>query len=90
MVISGYAGTGTGTSYFSIFVIPKFEGTWLYNYTIIDVLHLDFQSFEKVADYIHKEILGALFMWLLILGHICAALYHHYINKDRTINKMTL
>ncbi|MEP1958613.1 MAG: hypothetical protein ABJK12_16715 [Kangiellaceae bacterium] len=26
---------------------------------------------------------------MLVVGHVSAALFHHFINKDRTLSKMT-
>ena len=47
------------------------------------------QSAQRAIDFIHKDILGAWVVWLLILGHVLAALYHHFIRGDRTLRKMT-
>lgn len=47
-----------------------------------------FEEFEKPIDFIHKS-LGAWIVWVLIFGHALAALYHHYVKKDRTLQKMT-
>jgi cytochrome b561 len=33
--------------------------------------------------------MGAWLVWMLILGHIAAAMYHHFIKRDRTLLKMT-
>ncbi|MEP4100609.1 cytochrome b [Paraglaciecola sp.] len=89
MVATGYMGTGTDTKFFNIFNIPKFADTVLFQSIVVDLLKTDFKAFEKVVDYIHKDIMGSLLMWMLIIGHVLAALYHHFILKDRTIIKMT-
>jgi cytochrome b561 len=36
---------------------------------------------------LHGELLKSL-LWLFIIGHIAAALYHHFILKDGLINRM--
>jgi cytochrome b561 len=90
MPVTGYIGTGVNTEYFFLWDIPKFENTWLFEYLVRDGLGLTFEEFEKPLDFIHKEILGAWLVWLLILGHVSAALYHHFIKKDRTLHKMTI
>lgn len=90
MVVTGYIGTGVNTEYFFLFDIPKFEGTPMFSALVTDGLGISFEAFEKPVDFIHKEILGAWVVWLLISGHILAALYHHFAKKDRTIYKMTV
>jgi len=89
MVVTGYVGTGVNTEYFMLFDIPKFEDTWLFNVILTDGLGMTFKEFEKPIDFIHKDIFGAWLMWLLILGHFSAAMYHHFVKKDRTMLKMT-
>lgn len=89
MPITGYIGTGANTDYFTLFEIPKFEDTALFSTIVADGLGMTFDQFEKPIDFIHKEILGSWLTWILILGHVLAALYHTYIKKDRTLQKMT-
>ena len=90
MVITGYIGTGVNTEYFFLFDIPKFENTPLFTSLVTNGLGINFEAFEKPVDFIHKDILGAWIVWLLIAGHVMAALYHHFIKKDRTLYKMTV
>lgn len=87
--ITGYLGTGVATEWFFWFDIPKFEQTWLFEWLVVGQLGLDFVTFERPVDFIHKEILGKWLAWLLIVGHAGAALYHHYVKKDDTLRKMT-
>ena len=89
MPITGYIGTGVDTEFFFLFDIPKFESTALFQFMVADGLGLTFKEFEKPIDFFHKEIMGAWVVWLLILGHIAAALYHHFVKKDRTLKRMT-
>lgn len=88
MPVSGYVGTGIATEFFYLFQIPKFEETWLFEVFVWDYLGLTFKEFEAPIDYFHKNIMGAWLVWILILGHSMAALYHHFIFKDRTLAKM--
>lgn len=88
MVLTGYFGTGANTEYFSLFEIPKFEDTAVFSNLVFGGLDLTFDEFEKPMDFIHKDILGSWLVWMLILGHIIAALYHTYIKKDQTLYKM--
>jgi cytochrome b561 len=89
MVITGYIGTGVDTEYFFLFDIPKFESTQIFSLVVSEGLGLNFEQFEKPVDFIHKDILGAWVVWMLIAGHVAAALYHHLIKRDRTLYKMT-
>lgn len=87
MPLTGYLGTGVATEFFFWFEIPKFADTWLFQLLIQDWLGLSFELFEVPMDFIHKEG-GAYLVWVLILGHAAAALYHHIRLKDRTLLKM--
>lgn len=89
MPVTGYLGTGVDTEYFFMFDIPKFESTQLFNALVIEGLGMTPDEFEEPIDFIHKKVFGAWLAWMLILGHAGAALYHHFIIKDNTLNKMT-
>ncbi|MFT5925056.1 MAG: cytochrome b561 [Paraglaciecola sp.] len=89
MPLTGYFGTGANTEFFFLFDIPKFESTGLFTTLFAEGLGLSFAEFEKPLDFIHKDIGGAWLVWLLILGHAMAALYHHFVKQDRTLIKMT-
>lgn len=87
MPITGYLGTGVDTEYFFISDITSFKSTDIFaSYFAAD---MTFKEFEKPIDFIHKDIMGKWLVWLLILGHISAALYHQFVKKDRTMKKMT-
>jgi cytochrome b561 len=90
MPITGYLGTGVNTEFFFLFDIPKFESTWLFESLVRDGIGITFKEFEEPIDFIHKQILGAWLVWILIAGHVLAALYHHFIKQDRTLHKMTI
>ncbi|MEM6581644.1 MAG: cytochrome b [Pseudomonadota bacterium] len=89
MPLTGYLGTGAATDYFFLFEIPKFEDTQLFTLLVSNGLGLTFEEFEAPIDTIHKSIMGEWVVWLLILGHALAALYHHYVKQDDTLRKMT-
>lgn len=89
MPVTGYIGTGVNTEFFFMFDIPKFEQTPMFAALVSDGLGVSFEAFEKPVDFVHKEILGAWVVWLLILGHVLAALYHHRVKKDRTLLRMS-
>lgn len=90
MPLTGYLGTGGNTNFFFLFEIPKFADTPLFTWLVSDGLGLTFKEFEKPIDFIHKELLGEWLAWLLILGHVLAAIYHQRVRKDRTMEKMSL
>lgn len=90
MPVTGYLGTGVATEFFFMFDIEKFPNTWVFTQVIQEGMGISFEAFEKPIDFIHKEILGAWFVWMLIAGHAMAALYHHFVRKDRTLKKMTI
>jgi cytochrome b561 len=90
MPLTGYIGTGVNTEYFFMFDIPKFESTYLYNLLVTDELGISFKEFEEPIDFVHKNIGGAWLVWMLILGHVIAALYHHFVKKDKTLQKMMI
>ncbi|THF63019.1 cytochrome b [Pseudothauera nasutitermitis] len=88
MPLTGYLGTGVATELFFLFDVPKFEDTYLFKTVVEGWMGLGFKEFEQPMDFIHKNG-GAYLVWLLILGHAGAALYHHYTLEDRTLLKMT-
>ncbi len=90
MPLTGYIGTGVNTEYFFMFDISKFESTYLYNLLVTDGLGVSFKEFEEPIDFVHKNIGGAWLVWMLILGHVLAALYHHFVKKDKTLQKMMI
>jgi cytochrome b561 len=89
MPVTGYIGTGVATEFFFMFDIEKFQNTWVFTQVIQEGLGISFETFEKPIEFIHKDILGAWLVWMLITGHVMAALYHHFVRKDRTLKKMT-
>ena len=40
-------------------------------------------------DVAERNLLGEWLVWMLVLGHALAALYHHVVKKDDTLRKMT-
>lgn len=90
MPLTGYMGTSVNTEFFFIADITKFEDTSLFSFMVESGLVASFSAFEEPIDYIHKNILGAWFVWLLILGHVLAAFYHHLVKQDKTLEKMML
>jgi len=89
MPITGWLGTGGRTlNFFWLFDIPTFRGTQLFDWLIVGQLGMDFETFEKPIDTLHKAIMGRWLFSTLIVTHILAALYHHHYVKDNTLKKM--
>ena len=88
MPITGYMGTKLDANYFLLIDIPKFSDTALYSLLVEQWLGMNWESFEPIMDFIHKES-GAYVVWVLIALHAGAALYHHFIRKDQTLRRMT-
>ena len=89
MPVTGYIGTGVAAEYFYLFQVPKFEDTWLFDVLVSNMLGMTFKEWEEPIDFFHKEVMGAWLVWLLIVGHAGAALYHHFVFRDRTLVKMS-
>ncbi|PWK53298.1 cytochrome b [Pleionea mediterranea] len=82
--IASYLSSGGGRiTYFLLFDITHFPDFHLFNFFGVSL-----EALEDPAELIHSY-LGAWVVWLLILGHVLAALYHHFIKRDKTIHKMT-
>ncbi len=90
MPLTGYIGTGVNTEFFFLTDITKFENTSLFDWLVNDKLGMTFEEFEEPIDFIHKDIGGKWVVWLLILVHVSAAMYHHFVKNDRTLSKMWL
>lgn len=89
MVVTGYTGTGVDTEFFFLFDITRFENTPLFTALVTEGLGLSFKEFEQPIDFIHKQLFGEWLAWMLVAGHFTAAMYHHFVRKDRTLHKMT-
>ncbi|WP_299793163.1 cytochrome b [uncultured Shewanella sp.] len=88
MPLTGYMGTGANTEFFFLFDISKFADTWIYQALVVDGLNSSFEAIEPTMDFIHKEIGGKWLVWILILGHAMAAMYHHFVKRDNTLKRM--
>jgi cytochrome b561 len=85
MPLTGYFGTGAPTD-FGWFAIPSFEDSRWFGW--ISGGSISFEQWEKPLDFFHKEIGGALLVWILIVIHTGAALYHHYYRKNDTLRRI--
>ena len=87
MPLTGYLGTGVNTEFFSMFDITMFKDTAIYNSLVTNSLSMSWEVFEPPVDFVHKQG-GKFLVWILILSHAGAALYHHYIRKDNVLKRM--
>ncbi len=87
MPITGYLGTGVDTEFFFLFDITQFRETALYEQWITQGLGLSWDEFEEPIDFVHKKS-GEYFVWVLILLHVSAALFHHFHKKDNVLRRM--
>ncbi len=44
-------------------------------------IHMSFEAWEQPLDVFHHHIGGALLVWILIVIHAGAALYHRYYKE---------
>lgn len=86
MPLTGYLGTGGPTDLW-LFDLPAFKNTALFQTVFVDGLGIDWASFEPPLDAFHHFI-GGKFLWILILLHAGAAIYHHLLMRDRTLARM--
>lgn len=87
MPLTGYMGTKLDTNFFLLFEIPKFSDTWLYSILVEQWLNMTWEQFEDIVDAIHKNG-GKYVVWVLILLHAGAAMYHHMVRKDIVLKRM--
>lgn len=89
MPLSGWLGFGVPSlTFYGMFDIPSFMGTGIFDWSVIANTGLTFEEWEKPLDYFHKNIMGQKILWMLILVHVGAALYHHFGLKDKTLKRM--
>ena len=82
MPISGYLGCGVAIEFMGLGDIPSFKDTGLFK-----SLGVAWEAFEKPVDFVHKNS-GAYLVWVLVLLHAGAALFHHYIKRDDVLRRM--
>jgi len=88
MPLSGWMGSGGPIHFFNLVDIPPFKVSSLFHWMLDQGWFESFDTFEVPVDYFHKNIGGATLLWMLIVVHAGAALYHHIIVKDRTLVRM--
>lgn len=86
MPISGWFMFG-GKINFEIFQLSTFRDTGLGQW-LLDLFNTDLDTWEKKWEYFHKEISGKWVLWILIVFHTAAALYHHFFKKNDVLTKI--
>lgn len=83
MPLTGYLGTGGAAPInLYLFEIPKFPNTALFQ-----ALNIDWATFEPPMDVVHHFV-GKWVAWAVVLLHIVAAFYHHFIRHDTVLVRM--
>lgn len=85
--LTGYLGTGAPSKLFFFIDVPAFKTTAIFHTVVEGWMGLSYEAFEKPIDFIHKTG-GEYIVSALIVIHIAAALYHHFIVKDATLKRM--
>ncbi|MEN4905132.1 cytochrome b [Luteimonas sp. TWI1416] len=85
MPLTGYLGTGAPTD-FGLFVVPGFNETAAFQW-LSSTWQLSWEAFEAPIDVIHHA-LGKWVVWVIVLGHVAAALHHHWIRRDDVLLRM--
>lgn len=85
MPVTGYLGTSHYTS-FGLFIIPSFADTAAFAW-VSQITNMTFKEFEAPVDAIH-HFLGEWIAWPVVLLHIAAALYHHWVRRDQVLTRM--
>lgn len=83
MPFTGYFGTGgNGVIDLYLFTIPRFPNTQLFQW-----LNINWATFEPVMDGFHHFI-GKWVAWLVVVLHVAAAFYHHFVRHDTVLTRM--
>ncbi|WP_295932636.1 cytochrome b [uncultured Xanthomonas sp.] len=85
MPLTGYIGTGAPTD-LGLFRIPGFNETALFAW-ISRTWHLSWEAFEAPIDVVHHFI-GKWIAWVVVLLHVAAALFHHWVRRDEVLTRM--
>jgi len=86
MPLSGYLNTYDPTD-FGFFVIPAFKDTRLFSWMSSAFGLASWHDVEKPMEAIHR-FTGKWVGWPLVLIHVGAALYHHFVRKDDVLGRM--
>lgn len=85
MPLSGYMNTYDPTD-FGLFVIPAFKDTAIFAW-MSSAFGVTWKEVEAPMEAIHR-FTGKWIGWPLVVIHVAAALYHHFIRKDAVLARM--
>ncbi|MFL2545828.1 MAG: cytochrome b [Candidatus Rariloculaceae bacterium] len=86
MPVTGYIGNGVGVSYGDFRVTPFQETSvaiWAMN-----AFDVTYEELEVPFDTFHYRIAGPFILWVFVLIHASAAIYHHVALKDNVLARM--
>lgn len=86
MPLTGYLSTGLDPEIFTLFTLPKFGDTAAWAW-LSQSFALDMEALEEPLHAFHHFV-GEWVLWLLVLGHSGAALFHHFVRKDNVLRRM--
>ena len=84
MPVTGYLGTYRDAEYLGI---TNFGDTRLFAW-LGARLGTTWEAFEVPLDYLHRDVGGGGLLWVLILTHVAAVLYHALVRRDGTLRRM--
>lgn len=85
MPVTGYLGTGMATN-FGLFEIPSFRDTAAFGW-ISRAFQVTWLEFEAPVDVVHHFV-GKWIAWLVVVAHVAAALFHHFMRRDDVLRRM--
>jgi len=85
MPITGYLGTGAPTD-FGLFTVTGFNETSLFAW-IRQTFDVTWEAFEAPIDVVH-HFLGKWVAWGIVVLHVAAALFHHWVRRDEVLTRM--
>ena len=83
--LSGYGATRRPSAYLSF--VPAFPNSALYRWFVTDTLGISWSTWARSLYSVH-HITGAYLLWLLVLVHAAAALYHQFGRRDGLMRRM--
>ncbi len=86
MPVSGYLGNTGGVSYGAFHITP-FQDTAVAGW-IFETFNLTPDRWDDPFDAFHYRIAGPFIVWVLVLMHAGAAIYHHTVQKDDVLRRM--
>lgn len=84
MPLTGYLGTKGGGGFLGV---PAFPDTALYQWLVTDTLGLTWDQWRKPFGAFHF-FSGGNVVWVLIVIHTLAALYHQFHKRDALMRRM--